>query len=734
MRAALPVAVALGLAAVALLILLGGGGEDAATMQRETEPAPAVPAAPADAIASTSEAPVRQELGPPKAGTVAADAASKPAYPVHVQVLERHSHAPIAGAYCKLWNAAGTAQAVTGADGRAVLDAGVPGPAEAVVGGCGAAYVSEGIDCVVEAAAAPPELTFYVAAYPERILLAARDAETQAILPDAVFRGRWGSGNVEAGDFTDAGVLPSSDGWLDYRVPVERRPLVLLVEAPGHGGALVFPVEQMHGRAYVDLPPAEPVPIQVLIHGLPPPEPCTVRWQQERLVSFLPADQGFERWLGPAFHPWEQLSEARTDAAGRISLPFVIRESEKYYPRLIRMDFAAPGGIERSIREFAGGLGAPPWVIELAPATAEVRLTVLGGDGNPAPDCRVQLAVEPQDQASVNWDLRWQTGNTDGAGRFQARLHAPGRLSWELRWADSVLKGAEEEALEPGTARSIEIRLPEPGLPLSGRVVHHDGALLRQEASTMQVGAAAAGAAAFQVHAEVGEDGLFRFDSLPRGEYRIRLYLGRWSVPADEEIVAAGATGVELRLPELVTLKLRVVESITGAPVGRAMITVLEQGGRIWMTRVESDGSFVLDACARLLETVMLSEDGYAFNIIRPAQLSAAELEDLIVPLAPGRRIRLDFVDVNGRPVNAVGGLLLLDVPYLPASFPDLAPEALGGWSEPSARWQWGSAPCQALRLQPVDASGQALGPVLELPAGSEDLARTVSLPPPAQR
>jgi uncharacterized GH25 family protein len=211
------------------------------------------------------------------------------------------------------------------------------------------------------------------------------------------------------------------------------------------------------------------------------------------------------------------------------------------------------------------------------------------------------------------------------------------RMGFVRTWYPSLpdASAAAKIVVSPGAdlfGQDIELRAV-PVHRVSGRVLSVNG----EPAGGISVKAAPPeefAVAEFELATKSGDDGVFEFDGLPDGNWRITaeakadgegLYAGLWETVAGRDLER-----LELRFALPIVLSGKVVRAATGAPAERQPLGVMlaprEGGSRLSFSAVKADGSFRIEN---------LVPGSYRFQ-----------------PTSPGAPYYLASIEMNGRDVT----------------------------------------------------------------------------------
>ncbi|MCE9636991.1 MAG: sigma-70 family RNA polymerase sigma factor [Planctomycetes bacterium] len=284
----------------------------------------------------------------------------------------------------------------------------------------------------------------------------------------------------------------------------------------------------------------------------------------------------------------------------------------------------------------------PTPVSATARARAEVRVRTVGGE--PVTGATVEAWTLPA--SADGSSLRVATAKTDGEGRARIDDLAPGRFTIVARAAGHPLASAQDRRLDLADAPQRIDLFVGTGYALAGRVVDEDG---RAVAGAVLVAEPPRptwdrSRGALRVETSADAEGRYAFDVLTPGETTLWAALpGGVPVPMATVLVPA-VTTFDLKLRRGGTLRGRVTDEATGAPVSGADVRV--QG---WAATdvllghavTGADGHFSIDALLECVVRQVVSEkDGYASD----ALADRAASPDAVFSLPRGATVTRDLL------------------------------------------------------------------------------------------
>jgi len=646
--------------------------------------------------------------------------------PVLVRVVEQGSGAPVPGATVRLfsWSPFQLHElARSGDDGWLTLHARGPGEFGVDTGTWSLANGSRLVNLHLVAGQPAPELQLEVLVHPELVRLHAVDAVSGEPLADASFWHRPRGAEEDGHGMPIALELPSQGGALDWRAPLAERPAVILVQAPEHRARVVFPVGPGDASREVRLAPAARTPVQVLVRGEEPTGDCRILWAQAIQPKPLPDEEDGIASVGSRPRPYWR-GEVATDARGAGELPWP--PSPPMSGTYVWLEVEAPGGLRVDLGHLdLGGLGEPPWILELQPDMAEVAIEAVGLDGSPLAGMEVRLfadrraalpmrgALSRNDHEARRQGIRAR-GVTNEEGLLVLPLLAGGAFRWRA-WSGALnLEGKDEEPLLPGERRPLLIAPAPPEQAIAGKILFADGSEL-DGSFTLVLRARPVNDSVWTGFFEVAADGSFHIGGIVAGEYEV-LVLGGVGGGSGSFRARAGDEHVEFRLPPRQLLMVRAVDAETGAALEDFLLQIWSPNS----TAVErvNGGLYRSEDFREVEGTMKVSATGYLSQAFELEAMTAEARADVVARLEPGRTLELRPMDADGAAVDCEW-LEVLE----PADHLDRIRRTMK-----DGLWRWRSAPRTALRLRFVDEDGAPRSEEFTIPAGREPVEMAVTL------
>jgi RNA polymerase sigma factor (sigma-70 family) len=358
---------------------------------------------------------------------------------------------------------------------------------------------------------------------------------------------------------------------------------------------------------------------------------------------------------------------ARTDASGAFHLRDV-------FPTSYRCAARARGHAPSAISLLRGNPGERTQItLELGGASGTVSGTVLDDDGNPVGGATVMLIPNQGFGTAVGWNqqlppVQEMTADEEGEFEFTSAISgtntilvkAPGSAPW---------RGPVEVA--PGSSASVDVRLP-PESVWSGVVRAADGT---------PVGGADL---AFEwepeeersfdsIYTAARDDGSFRIDSLPAGEFHPRASKSRFGKTNATVVLQPGRETVsDLVLDPGRILRGRVV-SDRGEPLEDCGVTAVfppppgsRQRSSTRGDRTDSQGQFSITNCDAEVCALRVSQFIPPYDVRLLAELAEVKIDGSEVTVtvgpstSPSSFITGTVQDADGRPAPAHIGVMLV--------------------------------------------------------------------------
>ncbi len=283
-----------------------------------------------------------------------------------------------------------------------------------------------------------------------------------------------------------------------------------------------------------------------------------------------------------------------------------------------------------------------------------VEGTVVGEDGTPVEGALVFSKRVPADAASRETQA---LAKTDANGRFRLQSLEKDRGSIAAWHAESGVGAAFYDAATP----TIEIVLRNNMGTVAGRVLAEGQVPSDAQVSLMPVKMLSAEAAAFgSPNRRIKEDGVFRFNDVPEGEYNVSVTIGKPNVvsPMGRNLTQriAVESGVETEVlldlpPEESSVEGRVL--VHGEPISQGFVLLtLEspEGKQTHMAQVAEDGSYVIAPLAAGHATLRTS-------VVTQAPFSSVS-QTLEFEITPGEAVYRDInFDARGTVRGTVSGV-----------------------------------------------------------------------------
>ncbi len=468
-----------------------------------------------------------------------------------------------------------------------------------------------------------------------RLAVQVVDADTRAPIGDAEVRLGWGDrpetvrsdadGRFELahapGD--DLRVVLRAAGYcaVAWRCTVEEIDRPFVVPMPREGtiqGRVVDASGRALGDASVTVDPVEPAP---------------------RSAGPLSGLCG-ELALPGALDLEESCPGGRTDVAGRFAIP-VLPGARAYrvQARLEGFVLATSGPVSVPHAQ------ARPFVELVLTEAATVFGTVRRND-------------EPW-RGSVCWQSadRFGIADVDDQGAYELPNVAPGATEIALLEGGAKVKTARLTT-EPGGRHRQDFVWHEPRAPIRGRVTEASGApVAGQTVRAWSNGR--------WTTAETDADGSYELDVAPPGPFRVTVR--RDSITEHRDGVAFGASGVDFVLPEVGSLRLRLLDDATGRPIpggSRSLSAIAwrrpdETAFRATRDALDGTGLVALELpLGRVDVSLSLTDAGYAPQVLRGLLVTrGAAAPPQVVRLTRGVAVELtvehpeDLAAALGRPL-----------------------------------------------------------------------------------
>ena len=326
---------------------------------------------------------------------------------------------------------------------------------------------------------------------------------------------------------------------------------------------------------------------------------------------------------------------ARNGFEGELPAQFVTARDGRFHVRL-------PLDSSVKMRLLAKRPGSPP---AMAPLTTsrEVEITIPAGEplevvvksaaGKPIDGVHIepttsgasasQMAEEP-----ASTEPAWGTTGQDG--RFHGRLSAGPNL---LRFAKNGYVSTRKTVEIGPAGKTVEITLI-PTVEISGRIVDNKGKPVTE-----------AFVAVANQFVMTAPDGSFTLGGMEPGPVMIRF--GRTS--PQEQSVNAPARDIVLVVAASRTIRGKVIDAATGAPVKAFVVTPLsDDGGERSRPFESATGEFEVEVNKAL--TLEVRAAGY----VTRGEIDAAKSDPIVVALSHGREVRGHITDERGQPLEGV--------------------------------------------------------------------------------
>jgi hypothetical protein len=248
--------------------------------------------------------------------------------------------------------------------------------------------------------------------------------------------------------------------------------------------------------------------------------------------------------------------------------------------------------------------------------------------------------------------MRMDHLSTDREGRFTTRV-TRGTWFFAVKAPGYVAKITEGRSVD-GPADLGQIVVEEGG-DLSGRVVRASGTPVEEAGISIN------DRALRNVRATTDADGAFTLRELPRGTHEF--IVGKADGSRMSKRVEVPSSGVVFELPDVVTVRGRVVDAETEKPLRDFLVGIaLSQLSAPKEDRHSEDGSFELEAVPVEGLTIAASAAGYAEARKIVGLKEGADPEPIEIALPRGMRVHGVVRDEAGRPVEGVSIILMRTV------------------------------------------------------------------------
>ena len=272
-------------------------------------------------------------------------------------------------------------------------------------------------------------------------------------------------------------------------------------------------------------------------------------------------------------------------------------------------------------------------VITLA-AGVPVDGRIVDSDKHPVKGVAIRPRIGMPRSSRRPWELPEAWATTGADGRFHALMGEGGIAFTFMKEGYS----SAEQVVEVRTGmKPIDVTLM-PATHVAGRVVQKDGTPAAGVKVTID---------RFSVTS--GEDGSFRIDNLLADEHLITF----GDVFPQHQRVLAPADDVKLVLPAIRTVRGRVMDAASGAPIGKFSLqgsAPTSFSGELDTKTLESpDGGFALEL-PETVASLLAAAEGYL-----PAEVELTRSADpLVIRLSHGRTVRGHVLDESGQPLAGV--------------------------------------------------------------------------------
>lgn len=348
-------------------------------------------------------------------------------------------------------------------------------------------------------------------------------------------------------------------------------------------------------------------------------------------------------------HARVQLVIARRPALDFLHEPFVRTTPEGRFAVILpewdpdeKVSLAVTAPLHSTVRSKPFAAGSTDRTMDVAlPKFESVRVRVTDRAGKPVPKARAGFTPHEE---NANPEL------LIAAARRGPRANEQGEIVLQLA-PDTYDFAVEEDGFQTGTATktiakatNVDVVLERAAL-LRGRV-HRNG----KGVANVNVMVSGGTRRRADSHTATDEKGTFELKGLASGRYRVTLFHAEELVERNLEVEAPGE--IDVALPPAGTLRARVVDAATGAPVSEFSFLVLpdEGRGRVARGQRSEDGTF----------SVTLPEGSYrvsagavGYTGAEPVEVRITEREPVSIELRLGRGVTISgrVTDEAGTPV-----------------------------------------------------------------------------------
>ncbi|KAA3614212.1 MAG: hypothetical protein DWQ01_00485 [Planctomycetota bacterium] len=390
---------------------------------------------------------------------------------------------------------------------------------------------------------------------------------------------------------------------------------------------------------------------------------------------------------------------------------------------MLELHVEGPNGESRVFEDLEPALmPEPPWILELRPSMATLIFQVFSPEGAALQDASVSVFLRARrtdgNLALVRGSRMSKRTGADGQASFRIADPDLVLFSWSVLSPVGDLLQGDTQPLpsldETGHGRVV-VRFGSRADRIEGRVRPYAEDDDFAQLQFLWVEARGFGEAEVSARASTGADGQFVLHGLEPGTYMLSLPRFPDAEPAPAN---AGSTGVELRLPAMRTLRIRVRDALTGKPVAGSRAFLYTGGMRSGGLNPFHAGELVGTNVDPRADTVLVWKEGYAVLPLSLLKHPEWGLVDLRANLERGRRLELGF-ESAGEQAPEVAALLW----HHDAGVPPMRLKEADIVEVDSSRGTllWPRAPSGALVIQAVGEDDRPFGELLQIPAGSAD-------------